>query len=113
MHTLVEELIFTITDMSTGWASELLASLMVLAHAIDSFKQFGIDQMANNTPEARLIFENANLLYSALQLSCQKERPRHILWWANLYKLKPQICIVKHVCGHYILVYKCKEAKRV
>ena len=79
LHTLAKKLIFTITDMSTGWASELLASLMVLAHALDSFKQFGIEQMANNTPEARLIFENANPLYSALQLSCQKESAKTYL----------------------------------
>ena len=35
------------------------------------------------------------------------------MWWSNLYKLKPQICIVMHVYGHYILVYKYKETNRV
>ena len=71
LHTLAKKLIFTITDMSTGWASELLASLMVLAHALDSFKQFGIEQIANNTPEARLIFENANPLYMYMLYQCK------------------------------------------
>ena len=27
----------------------------------------------------------------------RRKAPRHILWWSNLYKLKPQICIVMHV----------------
>ena len=43
----------------------------------------------------------------------RRKTQRRILWWSNLYKLKPQICIVMHVCGHYIFVYKYKEANRV
>ena len=43
----------------------------------------------------------------------RRKAPRRILWWSNLYKLKPQICIVMHVCGHYILVYNYKETNRV